>query len=119
LGTLFASNGQLWYFGNSSKSWLPGAPAWVEHSSYFTPIDHTRGDAAVATLGTKIVLAGGHHQPTTAMTDTVQTYDTTLDVWGTLPNLPIAFTQECAGVVDKKLYVFGGNSARMYVHDTG
>ena len=117
-GTLVAANGQLHYIANSAKSYSPNKSplvAWVNHTSYTSPIDRSRGEAAYAVSGNLVYGAGGRSNLLT-----VQTYDVSSDTWNTVANTPTAINNGCGAAYGGKIYMFGGQTApknKMYAYD--
>ena len=114
-GTLVAANGQLHYIGNSARSYAPNKSplaAWVDHGSYVSPTNRSRGEAAYAVSGNVIYGAGGRGNLLT-----VQTYNVATDSWGTVASTPNGTNQACGASYGGKIYVFGGQTAKMYAYD--
>jgi N-acetylneuraminic acid mutarotase len=96
-----ATSGAVWIYD-------PGSDAWTTGSTMPKPAKW-RGASAVAAIGSKIYVAGGYKGRIsgTPMPD-FQVYDTALDTWQTLPDLPVARDHVMGASVGDIFYVIGG-----------
>jgi hypothetical protein len=114
-GTLVAANGQLHYIANSARSYSPNKSplaAWVDHASYTNPTNRSRGEAAYAVSGNLVYGVGGRGNLLTA-----QTYNVATDTWAAIASTPAGTNQACAASYGGKVYVFGGQTSKMYAYD--
>lgn len=74
-----------------------------------------RLEAAVAALGTRLVVAGGFSTRTGEITREVLALDTLAGTWSPLPALPVAWTHGALAASAGTLYLLGGLEGTSYV----
>lgn len=88
----------------------PDTP-WREGPALPSP----RLEAAVAALGTRLVVAGGFSSSSGEITREVLALDTLAGTWSELPELPVAWTHASLAASAGTLYLLGGLDGLAYV----
>ena len=108
-GFLYAIGGTAGgkYFYNNLEAYDPVANTWIIKSPMPTP----RAAPAVGIINGKLYVAGGLATTSTIpvpVVNSLEVYDPAADTWSVKPPMPTARAYPGAGVIDGKLYVFGG-----------
>lgn len=98
LGTVSLSFGLVALLGSSALAaiWTAGPP-----------LPGPRREAAAVIVGNSVLLTGGRLS-TSAVTDSVEAFDTISNTWSSVAPLPEPRTLHAAGLIGGKLYVAGG-----------
>ena len=99
----------------------PATGLWTTQANW---MPNPASNICTGVIGTDIYVPGGYDAAATYL-DTLQVYYTTVDAWGTITSdpLPVPLAGHGCGVLDGKLYVFGGvttggtYSVATYVYD--
>jgi N-acetylneuraminic acid mutarotase len=108
-GKIYAMGGYVnSSFSNLNEMYDPKTDTWVTK----TPMPTARHAFAIAVYQKKIYVIGGegYVEGFPSIIGTTEVYDPSTDTWDTKTSMPTPRENLCAGVVNGKIYLIGGNN---------